>query len=131
MLDDMVDYLEHIRERPVWQPIPDEVRDRFRAAIPTKPTELTDVHREFMEAILPYSVGNPHPGFMAYVHGGGTPVGMLAEMLAGGLNANLGGRDHAPIDGRGRDDPRRGGARHAIGEAGERPAEAARRGSGG
>jgi aromatic-L-amino-acid decarboxylase len=25
-------------------------------------------------------------------------VGMLAEMLAGGLNANLGGRDHAPIE---------------------------------
>jgi aromatic-L-amino-acid decarboxylase len=32
------------------------------------------------------------------VHGGGNPVGMLAELLAGGLNANLGGRDHAPIE---------------------------------
>ena len=27
-----------------------------------------------------------------------TPAGMLAEMLAAGLNANLGGRDHAPIE---------------------------------
>ena len=26
------------------------------------------------------------------------PVGMLAEMLAAGLNANLGGRDHMPIE---------------------------------
>ena len=26
------------------------------------------------------------------------PVGMLAEMLAAGLNANLGGRDHIPIE---------------------------------
>ena len=32
------------------------------------------------------------------VHGGGTPVGMLAEMLAAGLNANLGGRDQMPIE---------------------------------
>jgi aromatic-L-amino-acid/L-tryptophan decarboxylase len=32
------------------------------------------------------------------VHGGGTAVGMLAEMLAAGLNANLGGRDHMPIE---------------------------------
>jgi aromatic-L-amino-acid decarboxylase len=32
------------------------------------------------------------------VHGGGTPVGILAEMLAAGLNANLGGRDHMPIE---------------------------------
>ena len=35
---------------------------------------------------------------MGWVHGGGTPVGMLAEMLAAGLNANLGGRDHMPIE---------------------------------
>jgi aromatic-L-amino-acid decarboxylase len=48
--------------------------------------------------ILPYSTGNVHPGFMGWVHGGGTPVGMLAEMLAAGLNANLGGRDHVPIE---------------------------------
>jgi aromatic-L-amino-acid decarboxylase len=32
------------------------------------------------------------------VHGGGTVVGMLAEMLSAGLNANLGGRDHIPIE---------------------------------
>ena len=38
------------------------------------------------------------PGFMGWVHGGGTAVGMLAEMLAAGLNANLGGRDHIPIE---------------------------------
>jgi glutamate/tyrosine decarboxylase-like PLP-dependent enzyme len=30
--------------------------------------------------------------------GAGTPVGMLAEMLAAALNANLGGRDHIPIE---------------------------------
>src|SRR6202043_1190935 len=39
-----------------------------------------------------------HPGFMGWVHGGGSAVGMLAEMLAAGLNANLGGRDHMPIE---------------------------------
>jgi glutamate/tyrosine decarboxylase-like PLP-dependent enzyme len=35
---------------------------------------------------------------MGWVHGGGNPVGMLAELIAAGLNANLGGRDHAPIE---------------------------------
>jgi glutamate/tyrosine decarboxylase-like PLP-dependent enzyme len=35
---------------------------------------------------------------MGWVHGGGSAVGMLAEMLAAGLNANLGGRDHMPIE---------------------------------
>jgi aromatic-L-amino-acid/L-tryptophan decarboxylase len=98
MLDDMLDHLEHIRERPVWQPLPDIVRARRREPLPTAPTDLAAVHDEFMRTILPFSTGNTHPGFMGWVHGGGTAVGMLAEMLAAGLNANLGGRDHAPIE---------------------------------
>jgi aromatic-L-amino-acid decarboxylase len=56
------------------------------------------VHDEFMRDILPFATGNVHPGFMGWVHGGGNVPGMLAEMLAAGLNANLGGRDHMPIE---------------------------------
>jgi len=98
MLDDILDYVERIRERPVWQPIPDDVRAHFRSTVPTGPTDLTAVHDEFMRYILPFATGNTHPGFMGWVHGGGNVPGMLAEMLAAGLNANLGGRDHVPIE---------------------------------
>lgn len=98
MLSDMFDYLECIRERPVWQPIPDAVRARFRENLPSAPTDISFVHDDFMQSILPYAVGNAHPGFMGWVHGGGNVPGMLAEMLAAGLNANLGGRDHVPIE---------------------------------
>jgi glutamate/tyrosine decarboxylase-like PLP-dependent enzyme len=98
MLDDMLDYIRDIRDRPVWQPAPEEVRARFRAEIPQAPSDLAAVHDEFLRDILPYAAGNVHPGFMGWVHGAGTPTGMLAEMLAAGLNANLGGRDHAPIE---------------------------------
>lgn len=98
MLDDMFDYLEHIRERPVWQPIPQERRDVFRQPLPTQATDVAELHDTFMQDVLPYAVGNAHPGFMGWVHGGGTAVGMLAEMLAAGLNANLGGRDQIPIE---------------------------------
>jgi aromatic-L-amino-acid/L-tryptophan decarboxylase len=98
MLDDMLDYLEHVRERPVWQPIPDAVRKSVREPSPRDATALERVYRDFQHAVLPYATGNTHPGFMGWVHGGGTPVGMLAEMLAAGLNANLGGRDHMPIE---------------------------------
>src|ERR1700710_3001793 len=98
MLDDMFDYAANIRERPVWSPIPDDVRGRFRAELPAAPTALGDVYREFADLVLPFATGNVHPGFMGWVHGGGTAVGMLAEMLAAGLNANLGGRDHMPIE---------------------------------
>ena len=98
MLEDMFDYLEDLRARPVWQPIPDAVRARFRAPLPHAATPLATVHREFLQNIVPFATGNVHPGFLGWVHGGGTPIGMLAEMLAGGLNANLGGRDHIPIE---------------------------------
>ncbi len=98
MLDDMIDYIAAIRERPVWRPIPDEVRARFRAGLPRQPCDLEEVYREFADLLAPYATGNVHPGFMGWVHGGGTAVGMLAEMLAAGLNANLGGRDHVPIE---------------------------------
>ncbi len=98
MLDDILDYTKEIRERAVWQPIPEEVRRRFLAGLPIEPSALAEVHEEFMEYVLPYAVGNVHPGFMGWVHGGGTPVGMLAEMLAAGLNANVGGRDQIPIE---------------------------------
>lgn len=98
MLDDMLDYLEHIRNRPVWQPIPDPVRGLFREPLPEEPLAVAEIHKIFMRSILPFAVGNAHPGFMGWVHGGGTATGMLAEMLAAGLNANLGGRDQIPLD---------------------------------
>jgi aromatic-L-amino-acid/L-tryptophan decarboxylase len=98
MLDEAIDAIADIRQQPVWRPIPDEVRARFRAELPRQPSDLGEIYREYSDFIAPYATGNVHPGFMGWVHGGGTVVGMLAEMLAGGLNANLGGRDHMPIE---------------------------------
>lgn len=98
MLDDMVVYLQTLRERPVWQAAPDSVRAALREPLPGEGQPLADVHQQFMRQVLPYAVGNAHPGFFGWVHGGGTGVGMLAEMLAAGLNANLGGRDQMPVE---------------------------------
>ncbi len=98
MLDDLFDHLEGLRETPVWRPIPPAVRARFHSAPPTEPGDLAEAHETFKRDVLAYAGGNLHPGFMGWVQGGGTPVGMLAEMLAGGLNANLGGRDHMPVE---------------------------------
>jgi hypothetical protein len=38
-LDDMLDYVEQIRARPVWQPIPQDVRAQFPEDVPDKPVE--------------------------------------------------------------------------------------------
>ncbi len=97
-LDLMIDYLRGVRQRKVWQPAPEAVRARFRAALPQKGKPLAGLIDEFEQFMLPYANGNLHPLFMGWVHGAGTPVGMVADMLAAGLNANCGGRDHIAIE---------------------------------
>jgi aromatic-L-amino-acid/L-tryptophan decarboxylase len=98
MLDDMFDHLETLKDQPLWRaPTPEKMAE-IREPLPRNPMPLIDVHARFMSAILPFSSGNAHPGFMGWVQGGGTAVGMLAEMLAAGMNANLGGRHHMAIE---------------------------------
>ncbi len=94
MLNDAFTYLETVRERPVWQPVPAQVKQCLRQPLPQKPQDLEAVYREFVENILPYPMGNIHPRFWGWVIGTGDPVGVLAEMLAATMNPNLAGGDH-------------------------------------
>lgn len=97
MLDDMIDFLRDVRARPAWQAPTAEAKARIAAPLPEAPTPLPAIYEDFREAILPFATGNIHPGFVGWVHGSGTPSGMLAEMLAAGMNANVGGREHAAV----------------------------------
>lgn len=97
-LDTMIDHLAGLRDKPVWQAPPDETRARFRTSLPADATPLDDVLADFDADILPYGSGNTHPLFMGWVQGAGTPVGMVADMLASGLNPNCGGRNHIALD---------------------------------
>ena len=94
LLDDLISHIETIRERPVWQPAPAASRDRFSQPLPHRERSLDSVLDDVRAHIIPYATGNLHPRFMGWVHGAGTPIGMLAEMVAAGLNMNCGGRDH-------------------------------------
>jgi len=98
MLDDAFAGLATLGERPVWQKPPPEVRSALRRKLPRQGQPAEAAYDDFLRLVAPYATGNAHPRFMGWVHGGGSAPGMLAEMLAGALNANLGGRDHAPIE---------------------------------
>ena len=97
MVDDALTYLETARERPVWQPIPDEVAAQFKEPAPHKPAEAEDVYEDFLETILPYPMGTTHPRFWSWYMGNGTVLGALADFLAAVTNSNLGGGNHAAI----------------------------------
>jgi glutamate/tyrosine decarboxylase-like PLP-dependent enzyme len=96
MLDDILDHVAGVRGRPVWR-APPEAPASLSGSVPVAPSRLSKVHADFLRDVAPYSVGNLHPRFMGWVHGAGTAVGLVAEMLAAGLNSNLGGRWQAPI----------------------------------
>jgi len=93
-LDVALDRLEHAGEGPVWRPTPDDVRRRFAEPLPRGPRDLAGVLDDVDALIAPYVVGNTHPRFFGWAHGAGTPVGAIAELIAGALDANCGGRDH-------------------------------------
>jgi glutamate/tyrosine decarboxylase-like PLP-dependent enzyme len=96
-LDDAVDYLESVRDRAVWQPVPAEIQAELQTPMPQDGRPLQEIYDEFTRAILPYATGNIHPRFWGWVHGTGTPTGALADMLAAVMNSNVGGRDHGAV----------------------------------
>jgi glutamate/tyrosine decarboxylase-like PLP-dependent enzyme len=98
MIDDMIDHLAALRDQPVWRPMPASARRAFAGGLPHAGRGAEAAYEAFNRDVLPYELGNTNPRFMGWVHGAGNPVGMLAELLAGGLNANLGGRDQSPVE---------------------------------
>jgi aromatic-L-amino-acid decarboxylase len=95
MVDDAITYLQNVRERPVWQPVPDEVTDKFDVPAPHEPIGAEAAYKEFSENILPYPMGNIHPRFWGWYMGSGTVFGALADFMAAIMNPNLGGGNHA------------------------------------
>src|SRR5689334_8299869 len=97
MVDDALTYLETVRERPVWQPVPAEVAARFQEEAPREPGGAEAAYEEFRDSILPYPMGTIHPRFWGWYMGGGTVLGALGDFLAAITNSNLGGGNHAAI----------------------------------
>lgn len=95
MLDDMVDYLRTVRDRPVWQSPPASARRQFQTGLPREPSSIQDVYELFKAHILPYPTGNIHPRFWGWVMGNGTPVGLLSDLLASAMNCHVSGYDQA------------------------------------
>jgi aromatic-L-amino-acid/L-tryptophan decarboxylase len=95
MVDDAVDHLAGLRERPVWQPMPQSVRDAFQTSVPDDPTPLTDIYAEMRTNLFPYPMGGIHPRFFGWYMGAGTFTGALGDFMAAIEGSNLGGGDTA------------------------------------
>lgn len=95
VVDDLTAMLAGIRQTPVWTPMPREVREALRGPAPRLGADPAEVYREVQERIMPYPLGNSHPRHWGWVMGTGTPVGVLADLIASALNSNCPGFDTA------------------------------------
>ena len=91
MVDEAVDHLDQVRERPVWRPMPDAVRATFQTGLPADPSPLDRVYGEYRETVGAYPMGNVHPRFWGWYMGAGNFTGALGDFLAAVDGSNLGG----------------------------------------
>jgi len=97
MLDDIFDYVENVEKEKIWKPLNKKALNKFKLPLPMESQGLDQCYDDFVQDILtPHSPMNLHPGFWGWVMGSGNPVGVLAEMLAAGMNSNVIGGTQVP-----------------------------------
>lgn len=86
------DLLRRLRELPVTHGTDHrKVRAEVAIDVPEEPMADDDLFAYLREMALEWSMFTGHPRFLAYVSGAGTVPGAAADLLAAGLNMNLGG----------------------------------------
>jgi aromatic-L-amino-acid/L-tryptophan decarboxylase len=96
-LDVAIDYIMNVRARPVWQTVPDSVKQRLQEPLPLQGQGLEKTYHDFRQLVLPYATGNVHPRFWGWVHGTGLATGVISEMMGAAMNSNCGGRDQGAL----------------------------------
>ena len=96
-LDNVLNHMSSTADQKVWSPVPESVKQSLSEEAPVAGQGLARACDDVENYILPYLLGNTHPRFFGWVHGTGTAGGVLSAIYAAAINANLGGREHAPV----------------------------------
>ncbi|MGP4025782.1 pyridoxal phosphate-dependent decarboxylase family protein [Actinomadura sp. 3N407] len=90
-VDEVVDHVATLRERPVGVP-PDreELELLFDPDLPDGPSDAIEVMHRAVEQVRGSIVHTDHPRFLAYIPGPSTYVGAVADFIAAGLNVFAG-----------------------------------------
>jgi aromatic-L-amino-acid/L-tryptophan decarboxylase len=82
---------------------PAESAQTVRAALdaartlPEQSAEAHDLLKNAADLLFEHSLFNGHPGFYGYITSSAAPIGMLAELLAAAVNANVGAWKLSPM----------------------------------
>jgi len=100
VVDRIAGFLGSLRGRAVTPAeSPDKVRAALGAAraLPEKGKEADELLKNTADLLFEHSLFNGHPGFYGYITSSAAPIGMLAELLAAAINANVGAWKLAPM----------------------------------
>lgn len=95
IVDDAVDYLRDVRDRPVWQNMPEDAKAFFEQPLPRSASSAESIYHELGDKLMPYPLGNIHPRFWSWYMGASNFTGALGDFLAAIQGSNLGGGNHA------------------------------------
>jgi aromatic-L-amino-acid/L-tryptophan decarboxylase len=95
-VDMLADRLAGVRDAPVRQPVTASLRDAWLAApVPRAPADPEALLDTIERDVLAHPMGNASPRFFAWVNSPPAPLGVIADLLASGLNPSVAGGDHA------------------------------------
>src|SRR4051794_5515424 len=98
LVDGVADYLAAVPSRAVWQPLPDGLRERLLdLPLPEDGSSLDDLVAFALRDVLPYAMGNGHPGFFGWVNPPPAPAGVAASLAAAAMNPSVVAGDHADV----------------------------------
>ncbi|MEA2382244.1 MAG: aromatic-L-amino-acid/L-tryptophan decarboxylase [Solirubrobacteraceae bacterium] len=98
LVDGVADYLAALPSRPVWQPLPDGLRERLLdLPLPERGSSLDELMAFAMRDVLPHAMGNGHPGFFGWVNPPPSAAGVAASFAAAAMNPSVVAGDHADV----------------------------------
>jgi glutamate/tyrosine decarboxylase-like PLP-dependent enzyme len=98
LVDGVADHLAALASRPVWQPLPDALRERLLdAPLPEDGAPLDDLVAAALRDVLPHAMGNGHPAFFGWVNPPPSHAGIAASLAAAAMNPSVVAGDHADV----------------------------------
>jgi aromatic-L-amino-acid decarboxylase len=81
LVDGVAEYLATLPSGPVWQPLPDALRERLlEMPLPEREQPLDDLVATALRDVLPHAMGNGHPAFFGWVNPPPSAGGVLASL---------------------------------------------------
>jgi aromatic-L-amino-acid/L-tryptophan decarboxylase len=98
LVDGVADHLAALPSRPVWQPLPDALRERLLdLPLPEHAGALDDLVATALRDVLPHAMGNGHPAFFGWVNPPPSHAGIVASLAAAAMNPSVVAGDHADV----------------------------------